>query len=71
MNSETPITPPSEAAPVVETAAFPRLLVPAGMKDEIDFAAMGITMFEANAGEAQMPKEWLTQGRYDIGKDRA
>ncbi|MEO0017252.1 MAG: hypothetical protein RLZZ522_535 [Verrucomicrobiota bacterium] len=56
---------------LAETAAFPRLLVPAGMKDEIDFAAMGITMFEANAGEAQMPKEWLTQGRYDIGKDRA
>jgi len=56
---------------LAEQAAFPRLLVPAGMKDEIDFAAMGVTMFDAAAGENQIPREWMTGGRYDIGKDRA
>lgn len=56
---------------LAENAAFPRILVPAGMKDEIDFAAMGITMFDPNAGEHAQPREWLTQGRYDVAKDRA
>jgi hypothetical protein len=56
---------------LAETAAFPRILYPAGMKDEIDFAAMGLTSFDPNAGETAIPREWLTAGRYDIGKDRA
>lgn len=56
---------------LAETAAFPRVLYPAGMKDEIDFAAMGLTSFDPNAGENAAPREWLTGGRYDIGKDRA
>lgn len=56
---------------LAETAAFPRVLYPAGMKDEIDFAAMGLTSFDPQAGENARPQEWLTGGRYDIGKDRA
>jgi len=56
---------------LAETAAFPRVLYPAGMKDEIDFAAMGLTSFDPNNGENAYPREWLTGGRYDIGKDRA
>lgn len=56
---------------LAETAAFPRVLYPAGMKDEIDFAAMGLTSFDPAAGENNFPREWLTGGRYDIGKDRA
>jgi hypothetical protein len=56
---------------LAEVAAFPRVLYPAGMKDEIDFSAMGLTAFDPQAGETAVPREWLTAGRYDIGKDRA
>jgi hypothetical protein len=56
---------------LAETAAFPRVLYPAGMKDEIAFEALGLTSFDPDAGEHAKPQEWLTQGRYDIGKDRA
>lgn len=55
---------------LAETAAFPRILYPAGMKDEIDFTAMGLTSFDPAAGEHAIPREWLTAGRYDISKDR-
>ena len=40
------------------------------MKDDIDFAAMGITTFDPN-NPAAVPREWLTGGRYDVGKDRS
>lgn len=56
---------------LVETIAFPRILYPAGMKDEIDFGAMGLTSFDPNAGENAMPKEWLTGGRYEAGERRS
>jgi hypothetical protein len=56
---------------IAETSAFPRVLYPAGMKDEIAFEAMGLTSFDPAAGENSAPREWLTQGRYDIWKDRA
>lgn len=55
---------------LAETAAFPRVLVPESMEDEVDFAALGITYFDPNQ-PAAVPKEWMTQGRYDIGKDRS
>jgi hypothetical protein len=32
---------------------------------------MGLTPFDPAAGEHAVPREWLTGGRYDIGKDRA
>lgn len=54
-----------------ELAAFPRILYPAGMKDEIDFGALGLTSFDPSAGETAVPREWMTAGRYDISKDRA
>lgn len=53
---------------LAETAAFPRLLIPTGYKGTINLKANGITYFDANGQE---PKEWLTSGRYDVGKDRA
>jgi hypothetical protein len=56
---------------LAEVSAFPRILYPAGMKDEIDFGAMGLTAFDPAAGENAAPREWLTAGRYDIWKDRA
>lgn len=54
---------------LAETAAFPRVLYPAGMKQEIDFNACGLTAFDPSL--TALPQEWLTNGRYDIGKDRA
>jgi hypothetical protein len=55
---------------LAEIAAFPRILVPDNLEGEIDLAAGGVTTFDPNAPQAAMPKEWGTQGRYDIGKDR-
>lgn len=55
---------------LAETAAFPRVLVPDGtLKGDIGFDANALTFYDANAGGGT-PKEWLTGGRYDIGKDR-
>lgn len=52
-----------------ETAAFPRVLIPEGLDGEVDLRSGGVTIFDPNQPNA-MPKEWATQGRYDIGKDR-
>ncbi|MEI6278309.1 MAG: portal protein [Verrucomicrobiae bacterium] len=53
---------------LAEIAAFPRIQIPDGYKGTVNLKANGITYFDPN-GSA--PKEWLTGGRYDIGKDRA
>ncbi|MDB6077351.1 MAG: bacteriophage head to tail connecting protein [Akkermansiaceae bacterium] len=54
-----------------ETAAFPRVLYTGALKGDIDFAASGLTCWDPTQGEGAMPREWLTGGRYDVGKDRA
>lgn len=54
---------------LAEIAAFPRILVPDSMEGDIDLASGGATTFDPNNPNA-MPKEWGTNGRYDIGKDR-
>lgn len=56
---------------LAEVAAFPRVLYPAGMKGDINFNALGLTCFDPGNGAEGKPQEWLTAGRYDIGKDRA
>lgn len=56
---------------LAETSAFPRLLYPAGMKDDIDFGPQGLTPFDPNNPADAQPREWMTSGRYDIWKDRA
>lgn len=56
---------------LAEVSAFPRVLYPSGMKGDIDFKALGLTCFDPSQGEWAKPQEWLTAGRYDIGKDRA
>ncbi len=53
---------------LAETAAFPRVLYPGNLKGDVDFRALGLTCYDPS--NQQEPKEWLTQGRYDIGKDR-
>jgi len=54
---------------LAELAAFPRLLLPSGMTDEPDLTAGGITYYDESNPNA-VPKEWATQGRYDIGMER-
>lgn len=54
---------------LAETAAFPRFLFPEGLDGEVDLRAGGVTVFDPNQPNA-IPKEWMTEGRYDIGKDR-
>lgn len=55
---------------LAELAAFPRILIPESHEGEIDFRANGVTTFDPNNPNA-VPKEWATQGRYDIGVERA
>jgi hypothetical protein len=55
---------------LAELAAFPRMLIPDGWEDEVDFRARGVTYFDP-ANPNAVPREWATNGRYDIGKDRA
>ena len=56
---------------LAEVAAFPRVLYAGNLKGEIDFASMGLTCWDPTIGGLNAPQEWLTGGRYDIGKDRA
>lgn len=55
---------------LAEVSAFPRLLLPSYMEDDVDIAAGGQTYFDPAQPNA-IPREWLTGGRYDIGIDRA
>jgi hypothetical protein len=55
---------------LAELTAFPRILIPAGFDGDIDLRAGGVTYFDPNNPNAT-PKEWGTQGRYDIGIARA
>lgn len=52
-----------------ELAVNPRIKSPANMVGEIDLRAGGITLVK-DAQQEAMLKEWLTQGRYDIGQAR-
>ncbi|MEG1507556.1 MAG: portal protein [Akkermansia sp.] len=53
-----------------EVAAFPRILELANQIGEIDLRAGGRTVITPEAASLHLPKEWATQGRYDIGMDR-
>lgn len=53
-----------------EVAAFPRILELANQIGEVDMRAGGRTVITPEAASLHLPKEWATQGRYDIGMDR-
>lgn len=53
-----------------ETTAFPRVLTLAEQVGEIDMRAGGRTVIKPQAAQLNLPREWLTGGRYDVGKDR-
>lgn len=56
---------------LAEKMAFPPVLAPDDLEGEIDANAMGVTYFSRDLAAANaMPKEWMTQGRYDIGVQR-
>lgn len=53
-----------------EVAAFPRILKLAEQVGEVDMRAGGETIIQREAAQLNFPREWATQGRYDIGMDR-
>lgn len=55
---------------LVEVQVFPRLLIPGNMVDEVDLQPGGVTVFN-QFQQAAKPEEWASQGRYDVGLDRA
>lgn len=53
-----------------ETQAFPRILQLAKQNRQVDMRAGGVTTISEEAARLNMPREWGTHGRYDIGLDR-
>lgn len=57
---------------LAELAAFPRFFIPSGYEGEVDLRPSGATIIKSqDLASGATPKEWMTGGRYDIGKDRA
>ena len=56
---------------LAEKMAFPPVLAPEELEGEIDPNAHGVTYFSRDlASGGSLPKEWMTQGRYDVGLQR-
>ncbi len=53
-----------------EVAAFPRVLELANQVGEVDLRAGGRTLINPESASLGYPREWATQGRYDVGMDR-
>lgn len=53
-----------------EVAAFPRILELANQAGEVDLRAGGRTLINPESASLGYPREWATQGRYDVGMDR-
>ncbi|MBR5895460.1 MAG: head-tail connector protein [Akkermansia sp.] len=53
-----------------EVAAFPRILELANQVGEVDLRAGGRTLINPESASLGYPREWATQGRYDVGMDR-
>ena len=53
-----------------EVAAFPRILELANQVGEVDLRAGGRTLISPDSASLGFPREWATQGRYDVGLDR-
>ena len=54
---------------LAEIKAFPRILIPSTHENEVDLRSGGFTYFDPLNPNA-LPKEWLTQGEYQIGLER-
>lgn len=55
---------------LAETQAFPRIMQLAAQNKQVDMRAGGITTISEEAARLNMPREWGTGGRYDIGLER-
>lgn len=55
---------------LAEVAAFPRILELANQIGDVDLRAGGRTVVTAEAASMNLPREWGTQGRYDVGMAR-
>lgn len=53
-----------------EVAAFPRILELVNQTGEVDLRAGGRTVINPESASLGYPREWATQGRYDVGMDR-
>ncbi len=53
-----------------ELAAFPRILELANQVGEVDLRAGGRTLINPESASLGFPREWATQGRYDVGLSR-
>lgn len=49
----------------------PPLLMPEDLDTRADLRPGGITLYDASKGPAGVPRQWIDQGRYDIGVQRA
>ena len=55
---------------LAEVQAFPRVMQLAKQNKQVDMRAGGVTTISEEAARLNMPREWGTGGRYDIGLDR-
>lgn len=55
---------------LAETQAFPRIMQLAAQNKQVDMRAGGITTISEEAARLNMPREWGTGGRYDVGLER-
>ena len=55
---------------LAEVQAFPRIMQLPRQNKQVDMRAGGITTISEEAARLNMPREWGTSGRYDIGIDR-
>ena len=55
---------------IAEKLARPPILAPSTQAFEIESQAAGVTLFDASNPDA-IPREWQTEGRYDVAVDRA
>lgn len=51
-------------------AVYPRMLIDAEQEGDIDFRAGAQTVVDRNVAGYNLPREWGTQGRYDVGVER-
>lgn len=55
---------------LTELKLFPRVLIPAGLKGEVDLRPGGITYMKEGLTADQQPKEWVTTGDIKEGMER-
>ncbi len=55
---------------LADLAVLPRVLADAEQVGDVDFRPGGQTVVDREVANLQLPREWLSQGRYDMGLER-